>query len=92
MNLVEVAENVYRAQYQQEPLPIIDCNNCEHINITEAEQRELGNYNPHICQCYGKQCKHNYMKRGAVFIYPCKECVTDKHENYRLRYGRGNKT
>ena len=57
---------------------------CEHISITEAEQRKRGNQHPHICQCYGKQCKHNYMKRGAVFIYPCKKCVADKYKNFSV--------
>ena len=71
------------ARYQQEPLQVIDCNMCEHISITEAEQRKRGNQHPHICQCYGKQCKHNYMERGAVFIYPCEECVADKHKNFK---------
>ena len=92
MNRVEGAEKVWRARYQQEPLQVIDCNMCEHISITEAEQRKRGNQYPHICQCYEKQCKHNYMERGAVFIYPCRECVIDKHENYRSRYGRDNST
>ena len=90
--MVEVAENVWRVRYQQEPFTIIDCNNCEYISITEMDQRKQGNHNPHICQCYMKQCKHNSMERGAVFIYPCRECVTDKHENYRSRYGRDNST
>lgn len=83
MNIVNVAENEWMAKYQQEPLPIIDCNNCEHISITEAEQRKLGNCNPHICQFYKKQCKHNSMERDAVFIYPCKECEANKHANFR---------
>lgn len=72
-----------KAQYQQEPLPIIDCNNCEHISITEMNQRKQGNHNPHICQRYKKQCKHNSMERNAVFIYLCKECVADKFKNFR---------
>lgn len=86
MNLVEVAENVWRTQYQQEPLPIIDCNNCEHISVTEMEQREQrkqGNHTLHLCQCYKKLCLHNSMERDAVFIYPCKECVADKFKNFR---------
>lgn len=81
--MVEGVENIWRARYRQEPLQVIDCNMCEHISITEAEQRKRGNQHPHICQCYGKQCKHNCMKRGAVFIYPCKECVADKHKNFK---------
>lgn len=83
MDLVKAAESIWRAQYQQEPLLIIDCNDCEHLNITEAEQRKQGNHNPHICQFYKKQCRHNIMKRGAVFIYPCEKCAADGYKNYR---------
>ena len=82
MNIVE--ENAWRAQYQQEPLQIIDCNDCEHLNITEAEQRKQGNKIPHFCQVYRNWCKHNIMERDAVFIYPCKECVADKYKNFSV--------
>lgn len=73
------------ARYQQEPITVIDCNDCKNISITEAEQRTIGNNNPHICQIYGKRCKHNVMKRGAVFIYPCEECCCDGFSNYIKR-------
>lgn len=83
MDLVKTAESIWRAQYQQEPLQIIDCNMCEHISITEAEQRKQGNKIPHFCQIYRNWCKHNSMERDAVFIYPCEECVADRHKNFR---------
>lgn len=86
MNLVEGVENIWRAQYQQEPVQIIDCNDCEHISITEAEQRKRGNQHPHICQCYMKRCKHNIMKRDEVLIYPCEECITDGYKNFREEF------
>lgn len=83
MDLVKAAESMWRAKYQQEPLQIIDCNMCEHISITEAEQRKQGNKIPHFCQIYRNWCKHNSMERDAVFIFPCKECVADRHKNFR---------
>ena len=73
----------WRAQYQQEPIPIIDCNDCDNISITELEQRICGNNYPHICQYYRERCKHNSMERDAVFIYPCSKCVADKHKNFK---------
>ncbi len=85
MDIISVTENKWRCLYQQEPLPIIDCNDCEHISITEAEQRERGNHHPHVCKCYKKRCKHNSTEQYAVFIHPCKECVADKHKNFRGR-------
>ena len=73
------------ARYQQEPITVIDCNDCKNISITEAEQRKQGNHNLHICQYYRERCKHNTMKRGAVFIYPCEECCCDKFKNFERR-------
>lgn len=57
----------WTAQYQQEPIPVIDCNDCKNISITEAEQRRIGNQNLHICQIYEKRCRHNSMERDAAF-------------------------
>lgn len=77
--------NKWRARYQQEPISVIDCNECKNISITEAEQRENGNNIPHICQIYKKRCKHNTIKRGEVFIYPCEECCCDKFKKFSRR-------
>ena len=73
------------ARYQQEPITVIDCNDCKNISITEAEQMKQGNHNLHICQYYRERCKHNTMKRDAEFIYPCSKCVSDNYSNFRSR-------
>lgn len=75
-------EKFYKALYQQEPIPIVDCNNCEYISITEEEQRKVGK-GLHICQVYEKRCFHNNKEHDATYIYPCKECVADEYKNFR---------
>lgn len=75
----------WKALYQQEPIAVIDCNDCKNISITEAEQRKIGNNNPHICLIYRKRCKHNIIKRDEMFIYPCEECCCDNFSNYNKR-------
>lgn len=76
----------WKALYQQEPITVIDCNNCANISITEDEQRRIGNNNPHICKIYRKMCKHNSMERDATFIFPCEECYADKFAKFNKRY------
>lgn len=72
----------YFCKYQQKPLPIIDCNNCEFISITEEEQRKDGK-GLHICHVYEKRCFHNNKEHDATHIYPCEECVADEYKNFR---------
>ncbi len=35
-----------------------NCNNCEHINLTEQQQHETAPGKPHICMKYGKRVFH----------------------------------
>lgn len=55
-----------------------DCNNCEHLNVTETEQKELekaGIVQLHICRKYGKHVNHQSVNKWHTgWIYPCKEC------------------
>ena len=71
------------ANYQQEPLPIVDCNDCSNISITETQQRGMGSDKPHICGVYNKHCFHESRERDAYFIYPCRDCMADNFKNFQ---------
>ena len=62
---------------------VIDCNRCEHLNITEFQQsnkKEL-----HICTFYNKRVLHLSNNIEHSFeIYPCKECNDDNNLNSKL--------
>jgi hypothetical protein len=63
---------------------MVDCNNCIHISITEAKQKDKSIY--HICNEYAMRCLHKAMnKHHSPYIYPCSECVKDNYENYKER-------
>ncbi len=49
----------------------MDCNRCEYLNITEDEQREMGNKKGHYCKKYNKPVYH----WGSDYcLHPVKEC------------------
>lgn len=72
-------------------LPIIDCNNCGHLNITEEEQQKMflsTEYKyPHRCLLYNKPVKHNCMtvRDHDSRLYPCEECIKDDYKNFVIR-------
>lgn len=67
------------------PMPLIDCNKCQYISITETTQREEKYFKPHICQFCKERCYHNSREKDAVRIYPCRKCEKDKFKNYIKR-------
>jgi len=54
----------------------IDCNECLNINITEEQQRRLGNALNHVCMKFHKRVLHGVCKPNSPHfrINPCKEC------------------
>lgn len=61
---------------------MMDCNYCEHLNITEEEQRRTsyGNNIPHICTKYNKRVIHMASSRHhKAHLYPCEECEKENH-------------
>lgn len=64
----------------------MNCNDCEHLNITEYEQHHIkitfGEVIPHICTKYNKRVIHrvgatrNY--NHSSYLYPCDECEKEK--------------
>lgn len=55
-----------------------NCNYCEHLNLTEEQQRKAGTDKPHICLKYGKRVFHRSTERGYhEMIYPCRECENE---------------
>lgn len=56
-----------------------DCNDCEHINITEDQQRRIGNSISHFCMKYRKPIFHGIRKLIAPHykLHPCGECGGD---------------
>lgn len=63
---------------------MMDCNDCQYLNITEKEQRQTnhGNYIPHICTKYNKRVIHRASSRQhKSYLYPCEECVEESN-NY----------
>lgn len=60
----------------------MDCNNCEHLNMTEAEQNaiEHGAYIPHICKKYNRRVLHHTTSIiHNEHIYPCDECLKENN-------------
>ena len=62
----------------------MDCNNCEHLNITEAEQnfiKQRGNtFVPHICTKYNQRVLHRATSKiHNEYIYPCDKCLKEKN-------------
>lgn len=57
-----------------------DCNNCEHISITEEEQliiyETLGIFKQHYCMKY--RATLNHKKEGKKRIRPCDKCRAAK--------------
>ena len=59
---------------------IMDCNNCEHLNITEAEQNIRGNHIPHICTKYNQRVLHRATNKiHDEYIYPCDKCLKENN-------------
>ena len=62
------------------PYYVMDCNNCEHLNITEAEQKQRGNYIPHICTKYNQRVIHRATNKiHNEYIYPCDKCLKENN-------------
>lgn len=64
---------------------VLDCNDCQWINVTEREQEqihhELRRDIPHKCLYYEKYLKHRTNTRDHdSYICPCDECERDKHK------------
>ena len=65
----------------------VDCNECEYLSCTEAEQNHLRNVFketiPHVCIKYNKRVFHNHnafemrTKNHSSYIYPCEECLKE---------------
>lgn len=62
---------------------IIDCNDCENINLTELKQRNNNNNGLiHYCYKYKKQLFH----LGEDYhICPCEECIVNDYEEFEGR-------
>ena len=59
---------------------IMDCNNCEHLNITEAEQKQRGNHIHHICTKYNQRVLHRATNKiHNEYIYPCDKCLKENN-------------
>lgn len=55
--------------------PTKNCNNCEHINLTEEQQHRLAPGSPHTCMKYGRRVFHRSSRPGYHgILFPCKEC------------------
>ena len=59
-----------------------DCNNCQHLSMTEEEQDRRRDFQlkhlDHICEKYGKQVRHYFPRPkhpDHVLIEPLKECT-----------------
>lgn len=59
-----------------------NCNICEHLSITEAEQNLIkeqgGGFYPHVCTKYKKRVFH--YPYPQTIITPCKECLEEPKE------------
>ena len=59
---------------------MINCNDCNYVNITEQQQYEhyehTKNILDHICMKYKAKVIHRSSNNKIVhdYIYPCKEC------------------
>lgn len=52
-----------------------NCNDCEHVNLTEEQQHRTAPGSPHICMKYGKRVFHRSSRLGChEMLFPCKEC------------------
>ena len=69
---------------------MIDCNECEYLSITEAEQRHIQKVIKktfeHICIKYNKRVFHNHNgfvegRNHNSFIYPCEECLKETKDD-----------
>lgn len=59
-----------------------NCNECEHINMTEEEQHEKAPGAPHICLKYKKRVYHRSSRQGHHgMIYPCEECEKEERNH-----------
>lgn len=58
----------------------MDCNRCEYLNITEDEQRKMGNKKGHYCNKYNKPVYHY----GSDYcLQPVEECDVDDELEWR---------
>lgn len=58
----------------------MDCNNCKHLNITEAEQQRDGTCPPHICTKYNQRVLHRATSKiHNEHIYPCDKCLKENN-------------
>jgi hypothetical protein len=58
----------------------MDCNDCKYLNITESEQRHIGNHIPHFCTKYNKRVIHRASsRRHSGYLYPCEECEKENN-------------
>lgn len=66
---------------------LIDCNNCENINITEFQQNFRGTKDDHICKYYNKRIIHRCTSACTheTRIYPCYDCEKEQYRNYKER-------
>lgn len=64
---------------------MIDCNDCPHLNLTEAGQDYLWRLSnkkgkfPHICTKYNQRVLH-YPYREPM-IHPCRQCKEEKESH-----------
>ena len=67
----------------------VDCNECEYLSITEAEQNyfhDIFKENiPHMCAKFNKRVFHNQypirfigVRNHNSYLYPCEECLKEK--------------
>lgn len=62
----------------------IDCNECEHLNMTEQEQ--TNKRDPHICLFYNVRVLHNIDRQPHNSkLYTCSECARDNYVQFKLK-------
>lgn len=62
----------------------MDCNNCKHLSITEAEQQRDGTHPPHICTKYNQRVLHYTINKiHNEYIYPCDKCLKENNNETR---------
>ena len=79
--------------YFSEPVRVVNCNDCIHINITEEEQNVMTGrrVHGHMCNYYHcRVCHESNILKFNDRIYPCDKCFADKHVNFREKTSNFN--
>lgn len=67
----------------QEPVEVEthDCNNCQWLNLSEKEQRQMCSHTPHKCEKYNKRVYH---RRWDWTLFPCDNCTKDGYKYFTV--------